>query len=311
MNLSIRQARFFLTLAAEGNYTHAAQKLFVSQPSLTQTIRRLEEELNVTFFYREKQQYCLTREGELFADTCRSVLQLSRDLENRLTDLSSSAENTVSVGMPFNLGAYMFPQLYKIYQTQYTSTKFVPVEGRSTELRKLLLRNEIDIAVMPYKITLDHPNINSIPIFREEILLSIPKKHPLNGKVVHNPGRKYSSIDITLTNGEDYIMSAPGQTLDELCQKLFKEANLSVNTVFTSRSLDAKKALSAAGLGLTIMPEHYCNFYGVNADANYYYILPPYNYTWNVFAFYRADAYLTIATKACMDLLQKIGYSYN
>ncbi len=311
MNLSVRQAQFFLTLASEGNYTHAAQKLFVSQPSLTQTIHKLEQDLNVTFFYRENQQYHLTREGEIFAETCRSFLQISQNLGKQLTDLSSTAENTVSVGMPFNLGAYMFPQLYMIYQTQHSNTKFIPVEGRSPKLRQLLLRNEIDIAVMPYKNTLDHPNIGRVPIFQEEILLSVPKNHPLNEHAVYSSGRRYASIDITLTNGEDYIISAPGQTLHDICERLFKEANLSINPMFTSRSLDAKKALSAVGLGLTIMPEHYCNFYGANANANYYYILPPYNYTWDVFAFYQADSYLSLATKACIEVLQKMGHSYN
>lgn len=305
LNLTLHDAASILVINQEKNLTHAAQKLLTSQPSLTQLLQRLETQLGTRLFYREGRKIIPTKEGRLFVKACQSLCQTGRNFENQLHELSKQHQGSVIVGAPFNIGAYLFPILYKTYKLTYPHIKFIPVEAKSDSLEQLLLDNEIDLIVMPPRPTFSSI-VDTVTLMKEHMVMSIPKDHPLNKQAVYIPGERHPYIDVRATDGADYILSAPGQLLYEACNKIFKAANITPHSVFVSRSFEAKKNLSAAGMGLTIFPEHYHEFYQSSLEANYYYLLPPCDFTWDINVYYREkDLSFSVITE-CIEILTNL-----
>lgn len=306
INLNVKDAEYILTIIKEGNLSTAAQKLCISQPSLTQLIQRLNGQTGSNLFYRNGHNFVPTKEGELLAEACQKICLLSRDLEKQLDNISKKRKGTVIVGAPFNIGAYLFPRLFKIYQEKKASVKFQPYEARSPQLEESLLKNEIDLAVMSKKQKVLNPQLERILLMQERLVLSVPQGHPLNRAAKRICGKRHPLIDIKLTDGADYILSAPGQRLYDVCNEIFKKANITPHPVLVSRSFKVKKRMSAAGLGVTIFPEHYVEFYQSKLDANYYYLLPPYNFLWDISLYYRKDDLQLSAIAECIHILKRL-----
>lgn len=306
MNLSIKEAEYVLTILAEGNLTRAAQKLYIAQPSLTQLLQKLEIQMGTKIFYRNGRDYVPTQAGNVLVEACQKICKISRDLENRIQDFSQKHQRTVIVGAPFNIGAYLFPRLFQIYRDECPDTQFIPVEARSAELEKDLLESEIDLAVMPLSTDKFNSEIRHAVLMKEHMVMSVPKGHSLNGKCKVISGERYPYIDVSLTDGENYILSAPGQKLFDVCRKIFSAAKIIPHPIFVSRSFEAKKRLSAAGMGLTIFPEHYHEFYQSPGEANYYYLLPPCDFTWDIAVFYREEDLSAPVIKQCIKILMSI-----
>ncbi|MFA6505717.1 MAG: LysR family transcriptional regulator, partial [Treponemataceae bacterium] len=103
MNLSLREIEYVLTVAAEENITRASEKLYIAQPSLSQAIKKIEDEIGHPLFTRVKNKIKLTEEGRLFVESGQQINKTVRDLENKLNALSQNNCGHLALGMPFHL----------------------------------------------------------------------------------------------------------------------------------------------------------------------------------------------------------------
>lgn len=284
--------------------TNAAKKLYIAQPSLTQTVQKMEQRLGVKLFTRSENRMKLTYAGERFAEACAVIVKTCRDVENELEDITKRYRGSVLLGMPFNLGSYIFPLLYLIYRREYPETKLVPIEGSSVDLENMLTDRTIDIAIMPLPVK--SANLDSRIIFEERMVLSIPADNPLNERAVAVEGERYPHFDLRLAGGEPFVMSLPGQRVRLATERIFKQAGISPKVVFVTKSVETKKRMSAAGFGLAIFPEHYLSFYSVPTGANYYYLDRDLGATWSIGAVFRTDGFISHASAECLSILTRL-----
>ena len=104
MNLNIREIEYILTIMEEGSITKASQKLFIAQPSLSQVLKRVENELGVTLFTRVKNRLKLTPEGEVFIDAGQRIMKVIGELDQNFSGLSTAQSGRLVVGVPYLLG---------------------------------------------------------------------------------------------------------------------------------------------------------------------------------------------------------------
>lgn len=305
MNLSVKDAEYILAIISEGNLTRAAQRLYVSQPSLSITVQKIERQLGVKLFTRENNRLRPTNEGRRFAEACSSIVKAYRDVEAEFEDMRRSTGGKVTIGMPFNLTLYVFPLLYQICQEKYPDLQLIPVEGDTRELESLLMDGTLDLVLIPYFVK-NPENFNISMVFKEPLILSVPEASPLNSHAELREGAALPYLDIRLADRQPFILSTPGQHVRQASETVFKRANITPKAVFITKNVSTKIAMSAVGLGLTIFPEHYLTFSHPPKGANYYYIDPAYDPGWEVTVLYRKSAYFSSACSQCVDILTQL-----
>lgn len=308
MELTIKTANYILTVAQEKNITHAAQKLYISQPTLSLAIQKAEQQLGEKIFIRNGSELTLTRIGVKVVDACLRLVKLSRDLENEIDDELRSYSGQVVVGMPYNLGVSFFPQLLSIYQQEYPNVKMIPIEANSLECEKRLLAGSIDVALIPLPLPIESRQLKTRHLIHEHLVLTTKKGHPIREKAV-NRGKRYPYLDLAELKDETFVLGPPEQRARILADQLFKIAKFEPKIAYICKNIDGQRTMAAAGLGFAISPEHYQDFYPLSKEIDQYYMLPPYDIPWEIVMVYRADGYLSVPAKECCKILSQFVHN--
>ena len=146
--LQNRNPEYFLTVAREGNISHAAQKLFISQPSLSQHIAKLEESLGAKLFDRSKTPLALTPAGELYRNYLESNDFLYQKFQADLSDLHTKSTLTVNIGFGSWRGSILLPDVLPEFLNLHPDTQVFLHEYPVNELATLVRAGDVDFAVM-------------------------------------------------------------------------------------------------------------------------------------------------------------------
>ena len=134
LNLSTREIEYVLAVYQENSFTAAAEKLFISQPSLSQAIKKTEDKLGFTIFVRTKKGLRLSEEGKCFIDTCLRISKNMRDYENEISDINTLNSGHLAIGMPFHLGEFIIPSVIYSFRKRYPGVRLTLIEKKSSEL---------------------------------------------------------------------------------------------------------------------------------------------------------------------------------
>jgi DNA-binding transcriptional LysR family regulator len=151
--MDIKQLKYFLTIAEEGQITSAAKKLHMAQPPLSQQLKALEEELGVKLIERGPRQIQLTDAGEILMARARQILELSSSTINEIKDYSSGLKGTLAIGTVSSSGATLLNNIITDFNKKYPGIKFEIYEGNTFTTLELLNRGVIEVGIVrtPFK----------------------------------------------------------------------------------------------------------------------------------------------------------------
>ena len=147
--MQLRDIQYVVTIADMQSFSKAAEALYISQPALSQCIKRLEADLGVALFARKRKHVLLTRAGELFLQDARQILQLSSHITSQMENLHVLKQGKLHIGMTPLFGRFYFAQSYNAFHTLYPNIEITVHEATSISLEHLLAAGKIDIALMP------------------------------------------------------------------------------------------------------------------------------------------------------------------
>lgn len=280
MNLSLREINYVLTIHAEGNITKAAQVLYIAQPSLSQSLQKIERTLGAQLFLRSGNAMKLTFAGERFVEAGLKIMQVTRHLENELQDISNLDAGRVILGIPFYLGSYMFPRIRKIYDQRHPRVTINLLEGSSVELEAMVTNGMVDIAIIPLT-TLPSLTVCE-SLFKARIILSIPVGHQLAKYLYYKDKENLPYVDIRLAGNESFLTGQPGQRIRQGAEYIFQKAGITPPIIFESRSIETIKRLSASGMGLAFFPDYHLDFATDSKNAICCYIEDEFAPDWRV-----------------------------
>jgi DNA-binding transcriptional LysR family regulator len=175
-NVEISQLKVFLAAAEEKNFSAAAKRLHLSQSAVSQNIQALEKAYGVELFIRRGRSVDLSEEGESILPTAREVINAARLLEDSLQNVNNEVGGELIIGCSTSAGKYLMPTLLSQFRRQYSAVlPRVKIMGRGHVFERLL--NE----TIPMGITskmLDHRNLESIPLFEDNVILITHPDHP-------------------------------------------------------------------------------------------------------------------------------------
>lgn len=176
--MELDQLRYFLRVALRGNFTRAAEDLAISQPALSRSIQKLEEELGQPVFERKTRSVSLTEAGVLLQSRAQEVLAILDDTKAEITDDGQSGR--VRVAAIPTIAPYYLPDVLKQFSAEYPKASLIVQENTTDALLKSCTQGEIDLAILALPVPAKYLEVEVL--FEEELLLVVPPEHPLAGK---------------------------------------------------------------------------------------------------------------------------------
>jgi DNA-binding transcriptional LysR family regulator len=293
--MNLRELLYITTIAEEKSISKAAKKLYVAQPSLSQSLQKIENALGTKLFRRTTDGLKLTYAGERYLNSAAKIISIYEDLEKEIYDINAMRKGRLVIGTTIYLGAYVLPLVLPIYKEMYPNIELSIVEFNSTELEQLITGGKIDISIMHLPIQSDAICYDTLSIDR--FLLSVPPNHHLNALSYTKEGSNHPYIDLQHTAGEKFILSDPSGRIRQVTDVILKNANINPNIVLVTKSIETAKRLSAVGLGITLVPESYSKMFLSSYVPNYYYIEEKYEAYWTLVIAYHNERYLSKPAK--------------
>lgn len=176
--MEIDQLRNFLKVAELGNFTRAAEEMLLSQPALSRSVARLEEELGQPVFERQSRKVVLTDSGKLLQSRARQILALIDDTKIELTDDGQCGRIRVAA-IP-TIAPYFLPGLLRQFGEAYPDAEVLVQEDTTEHLLKRMTQGEIDLAILALPISAKYLEV--VELFEEELFLVVANDHPLAEK---------------------------------------------------------------------------------------------------------------------------------
>lgn len=239
--MDLYQIRYFLMIAETGGFTRAAERLFVSQPSLSAGIKKLEQELGVKLFERGGRRAILTPAGKFFLEKATNILN---EYQSTLQELKGFHDQpTLRLGTLRSMQIVSLAGLIRNFQTQHANVLVELLDGTVEDLRNWLENGEIDLAMTILDSSADPKT--SLALFHQRRMLAVPTNHPFAQR---------KTVRLIELDGQPYI----DRMHCELCgetRQLFESKNTHPQVVYRADHEEWVLSLVAAGLGLAIMPE--------------------------------------------------------
>lgn len=178
--MKLTQLEYFCVAARYHNITKAAKELFVTQPSISNAIKALEEEFGVNLFFRNNNKLTLTPEGEIFYKSAEELLAHADSVESEFHELRKKV-TPIRIGIPPMLGTIYLPELYLSLNESFPNVDLHLFEFGSIKACNLVLEEKLDIAI----VNAEQPSIdkcNSRIIDTEDLLFCVAPDHPLAGQ---------------------------------------------------------------------------------------------------------------------------------
>lgn len=295
--MDTKQIEYMLKIAEENNITHAAEKLFITQPALNQQLLRLEKELGTQLFHRSRTDWRPTEAGEVYLENARRMLQIKQETYRRIGDMVSDKKGKLSVGFTPGRGIAMFSAVYPRFHREYPEIIVTPQELSVKKQQALIARGELDIGFMT--LCDKHRTSDSyIDIAKEEIFLAIPSRHPLSSRA-RTDG--YTELDITAVQYEPFVLMYQESTIRALVDDIFEQAGFRPEVLFETSNTGTILTMIRSNLCCGLIPYYYIQ----DRPKEITCFSLPSRPSWDIVASYRKGSYLTHAASYFIELAKE------
>ncbi len=301
---------YILTIAETGSFSKAAKRLYVSQPSLSATVKRLEDKISVPLFDRSTTPISLTEAGEEYVRCALEIEEQERNFKQYISDLTNSFTGSIRIGGSSLFSAFMIPFMISNFNHKYPNVKFEIVEDTTKNLTEKLKLGTLDI-MLDNAIIKDN-NIDSSVCTSESLLLAVPRPFEINEKMTDF---RLTAIDIKA--GKNRLSDHPGINLSDFkdlpfillhrendtgkrARTLFKKHNLSPNIVFYLDQQVTSYNVACTGMGIAFVSDTLVSHVDFSTSL-YYYKLADAEATRDIFFYKKTNHYLSQACQKFID----------
>ena len=290
--MNIHELNYVLCIAKHQNMTKAAQELFISQPTLSKHLGKLERELGIKLFSRVDNCYIPTYAGRRYMEYASGVLELTRDWEKELADLRSQNDGELNVAFPLMRRSCMIPRILPAFRRIHPNIRLNFLEETYAIQERLLTDSRIDFAIFSDGSL--NPKLEYETLGPEAILLAVSPDHPLARKVrsaacKDNP---YPQVDLSELGNEKFILHFPEQNTGAITEQLLKKYGIKPKVPFYTRNTQAALLLVQQNEGICFAPETYIQNMTFRTPPVCFSLHDPDAFTSTIIA-YRKGAYLT------------------
>lgn len=242
--MEVQQLRYICAIAELGSFSRAAEQCHVAQPSLSQQVQKLEEELGTRLFDRLGRSVRMTDAGRAFLPHARSVLHQLEAARTSVVNQSASLGGSITVGAIPTVAPYLLPHATAAFRTQHPEARLRIVEETTPLLLEELRNLSIDFALLA--LPLRHKELAVTRLLVEPLYAVLPK---------HHSATKLKSLTLHQLEGEDFVMLRDGHCFRDLSLAACSRARVRPHVSFESDQFRSLLGMVAAGVGVSLVPE--------------------------------------------------------
>ena len=268
MTFPLRQLQYLCVLAETGSYHTAARKLYITQPTLSIAIKKLEESLGVPLFLRDGRSVTPTPEGELVLAYARKILDLNQELASALLPLQQRRQNSLRIGTYLIYSSLLMPTLIAAFHRTHPDAEIKLTHEHHQELLQGLKNNQFDV-ILSIQDQPD-PEFAQRLLKREPLLLALSPDHPACAQAIPVAGSPYSFLDLEALPKELLLLQRPYQQVRLQEDKLLKTAGLNQARFKEVGSIETAVRLAAEGMGAAFCMSSYVHALHIPKPIRYF-----------------------------------------
>ena len=303
---------YILAIAKEGSFSRAAQALYISQPSLSASVKRIEDKISVPLFDRSTNPVSLTEAGEKYVRYALEIQGKEREFEKYISDYTNLLTGHVTIGGSSLFSSFMLPSMIAEFNKRYPSVKFEIFEDSTKNLMEKLMLGAVDIIIDNAIIKND--SINSTVYMREMLLLAVPKSFEINEKLKdyrltgddiaknkhYAPG---CSVKLKDFAKHPFILLNPENDTGKRANELFKKHGIDPKVIFCLDQQVTAFNASCTGMGISFVSDTLIRHIN-SAPALYYYKLSDGEAVRSIYFYTKNNRYLS---NACKKFIESYG----
>lgn len=290
--MELKQLEYFYAVCQELHFTRAAEKVGISQPSLSQQIRLLEHEIGTPLFDRIGKKTALTESGKLLLQYTRKIFYEVEQAKTSIDELNGLQRGKILVGTLLTVEDYLITPTLLSFHQKYPGVKISVFGLRTGDIHKQLIENKLDLGIVFLPMKGDE--LESISLSTEEMAFAVPKGHPLENQ---------DMLDLEVLKTTPSILLPQQYFIRKLIDEACKELGFFPKPIFEITTMQSLMNMVIKGVGVTILPKPYLEYLN-HPNIR---IIPIFksNLSREIGVVYRKDKYLSAATHAFISALKE------
>ena len=282
--MNLKQAQYFKTIAESGSITAAAKKLFVSQPSLSQMLRQIEEEIGLSLFDRSVCPMQITFAGEKYLRAAERMLAANAELEAQLREIRQENTGRLRLGISVTRAMQVMPLVLPVFSTQYPNVKLELTESGSATLEQLLQSGSIDLALAALEST---STSLAYELIEQEAIGILAGRDSAAAK------RYTSGTPLTLEafRGDSFVSLTKGHSARLIQDKLFRRIGFNPHILLETDSLEVARRVAVETGACMVISNIYVDDY-VRTRRGEFFPLADYENHRHFYACYRKEEFV-------------------
>ena len=257
-----QEMEYIYEMYRQGNIMTAAEKLYISQPALSMSIRKVEKELGMPLFDRSSRPMRLTEAGKIYIESVEKMRWLEREMEDRLAGLSELKSGVLRIGGSHYINTVILACVLTKFHQRYPGVRVELVEESSAALAEMLRRHQIDLTLSCNEMFMQE--FTKYPAFCDHVLIAVPAGDPVNQKAADHmlsaadiiAGKHLSAHSVAVSPGVfenlSFILLEPGNNLYARAKQMFSDAGVDPQVALSLSQLSTAYHMAAAGFAATL-----------------------------------------------------------
>lgn len=289
--MELRELNYITAIGKTRHMSHAANELYISQPALYKSLRKIESEFGTPLFYRKGNELLPTDTGQIVLEKAGEISILISQMNDAVAATKNLKQGKVSIGFPSIIGTMFLPTLLIEFQKKYPDISLHTVEAGGNALAGMVISGDIDMAIIMRPVYSEL--LNEIPLIRDQVTAGVLPSHPLSR-------RSY----VTIKDFDNLPFITFDKTFNMRAQlmELFRTEKFRPNIAFEGASCQFLFELTTLSDGILILPRPIIEFYAHDSM-----ITLPFkpSFQWELSLIFQKNTFLSTASKALINHIQE------
>lgn len=299
--MDLKEQEYVVAIARHGSITKAAEELFITQPTLSIFINRLETRMGIRLFERVGKQFIPTYAGEIYLKKAKELLVIQNEFKAELSDLISGYTGRLRFGIHSRRSTFLLPGVLKEFHVHYPQIEVLLTEDSSKNMEEKLLAGDLDLILTNR--FFNKEKLDTLPVYDDRLIMSIAPDHPACQKAKLLPGHPYPWLDLKYVAEERFILQTPTQSIRVFTDAALAYAGVIPIHMFIIENMETATQMAAEGYGVAFNYESYIRHFHYAKPVSCFEVGFS-NFSFPILIAYRKGSYLPAYSSEFIGLLQ-------
>ena len=300
--MNLREQEYVVAIAQYGSISKAADALFISQPTLSIFLSRLEDRIGTPLFEKIGKRLIPTAAGELYVRKAKEMLVIQDQFHGELFDLISCSYGRLRLGIHSRRSSHLLPKVMVRFRREYPHVDVSVMETASHTMEQELLEGNLDLILSNRFFQTD--KLQLVPIYKDKLVVALSASHPACKKAVMLPGHNRAWLDLKELKDGYFILQNPHQSTRKFADQALLYSGVTPRQVFYIENMETAAQMAAEGLGAAFNVESYARYFSYEKPVYFFEAGDP-DFSVQISIAYRKEFHVPRYMESFIQLIQE------